>query len=90
MAQEATPAARWHYEPQATSDQMMGVEVTHRVGWYRPGASPFFSPGCWSCRRMEEFIMWGWDNILPGCGETSALARGAALPARQRCQETAF
>ena len=31
---------------------------------------------------MEDFITRGWEFILPGCGGTSALARGAALAAR--------
>ena len=31
---------------------------------------------------MEGFLTRGWDLILPGCGETSALARGATLAAR--------
>ena len=31
---------------------------------------------------MEEFMIRGWEIILPGCGGTSALARGATLAAR--------
>ena len=31
---------------------------------------------------MEEFLIRGWEFILPGCGGTSALARGATLAAR--------
>ena len=31
---------------------------------------------------MEGFLTWGWELILPGCGGTSALARGATLAAR--------
>ena len=27
-------------------------------------------------------MIWGWELILPGCGRTSALARGATLAAR--------
>ena len=31
---------------------------------------------------MEGFLIRGWKLILPGCGGTSALARGATLAAR--------
>ena len=31
---------------------------------------------------MEGFLIRGWELVLPGCGETSTLARGAALAAR--------
>ena len=31
---------------------------------------------------MEGFLTQGWELILPGCGGTSALARGATLAAR--------
>ena len=31
---------------------------------------------------MEGFLNRGWEVILPGCGGTSALARGATLAAR--------
>ena len=31
---------------------------------------------------MEGFLIRGWEIILPGCGGTSALARGATLAAR--------
>ena len=31
---------------------------------------------------MEGFLTRGWELILPGCGGTSALARGASLVAR--------
>ena len=32
--------------------------------------------------ETEGFLTWGWELILPGCGATSALARGATLAAR--------
>ena len=44
--------------------------------------SAFSSPDCWICRYMEGFLIRGWELILPGCGGTSALARGATLAAR--------
>ena len=31
-------------------------------------------------------MLWGWNPILPGCGETSTLARGPSLPARLLCE----
>ena len=31
---------------------------------------------------MEEFMIRAWELTLPGCGGTSALARGATLAAR--------
>ena len=31
---------------------------------------------------MEGLLTRGWERILPGCGGTSALARGATLAAR--------
>ena len=31
---------------------------------------------------MEGFLIRGWELILPGCGGTSALARGATLAAQ--------
>ena len=31
---------------------------------------------------MEGFLIRGWEIILPGCGGTSALARGVTLIAR--------
>ena len=40
------------------------------------------SPGCWSCRVIEGFMIQGWELILPGCGRTSALTRGETLAAR--------
>ena len=55
-----------------------GLEFPHRAGRYRP----FSSPVCWSCRYVEGFLIGGWELILPGCGGTSALARGATLAAR--------
>ena len=31
---------------------------------------------------MERFLTRGWEHILPGCGGTAALVRGATLAAR--------
>ena len=38
-------------------------------------------PGLLDCRGMEAFLVRGCDGILPGCGETSTLSRGATLRA---------
>ena len=82
LAGGATLAARWLHEPQPISNQPVGLGFPHPAGRYRPGGSAFSSPGCWSCRDMEGFLTRGWELILPGCGGTSALARGATLAAR--------
>ena len=83
LAQGATLAARWLHEPQPISNHPVGLGFPHPAGRYRPGGSAFSSPGCWSCRDMEGFLTRGWELILPGCGGTSALARGATLAARR-------
>ena len=82
LARGATLAARWLHEPQPISNHPVGLGFPHPAGRYRPGGSAFSSPGCWSCRDMEGFLTRGWELILPGCGGTSALARGATLAAR--------
>ena len=40
-------------EPQPISDWPMGLGFPHRAGRFRPGGSPFSSPGCRNCRCME-------------------------------------
>ena len=52
MARGATVAARWLHESQQISNQPVGLGFSHRAGRYRPGGSPFSSPGCWSRRDM--------------------------------------
>ena len=81
LAGGATLAARWLHELQPISNQPVGLGFTYRAGHYRPGGSPFSSVGV-SYRDMEGFRIRGYDPILPGCGETSTLARGATLAAR--------
>ena len=66
MARGATLAARWLHEPQPISNQPVGLGFPHRAGRYRPCGSPFSSPHCWSCRRMEGFLLQGWESVLPG------------------------
>ena len=82
MAREETLAARWLHEPQPISNHPVGLGFPHPAGRYRPGRSAFPSAGCWRCRHMEGFLTRGWELILPGCGGTLALARGATLAAR--------
>ena len=82
LAREETFAARWLHEPHPISNQPVRLGFSHRVGRYRPGGSPFSSPGRRRCRRMEGFLIRRWDPILPRCGGTSTLARGAILAAR--------
>ena len=55
----AIPAASWFHEPQPITNQSVGMRFPHLVGRYRPGRSPFSSPGCWSCRDLEEFLIRG-------------------------------
>ena len=82
LTREETLAARWLHEPHLISNQPVGFEFPHPAGRYRPGGSPFSSPGCWSCRNMEGFLIRRRDLILPGCGDTSTLTREETLAAR--------
>ena len=77
-----TFAACWLHEPPPISNQPMRFGFPHRADRYRPGESQFSSPVCWSCRYMEEFLIRGWERILPRCGGMSALPRRATLAAR--------
>ena len=82
LARGETFPARWLQEPQPISNHPVGLRCPHSAGRYRPGGSTFLSPGCWSRRDVEAFLTRGWERLLAGCGEISALARGATLPAR--------
>ena len=84
LARGAPLVARWLHEPQPIScgDDPVGLGFPHSVARYRPGRYAFSSPGYSSCRDMEGFLTRGWEIILPGCGGTSALARGPTLAAR--------
>ena len=57
LAREATLAARWLHEPQPISNQPVGLGFPHHAGRYRHGGSAFSSPGCWSCKHMEGFLI---------------------------------
>ena len=78
LARGATLAARWLHEPEPVSNQSV-AGFPHPAGRYRPGGSAFSSP---SCRDIEGFLIRRWELIIPGCGGTLALARGATLAAR--------
>ena len=43
----------------------MGLGFLHRAGRFRRGESPFSSPYCRSSNGIEEFIIRGWEPILP-------------------------
>ena len=43
------------------------LEFAYLAGRYGLGKCPFSSPGCRGCRDMEEFLIQGWDPIVPGC-----------------------
>ena len=68
--------------PSQSAITQRGWDSLHPAGRYRRGESAFSSPGCRSCREMEGFLSRGWGLILPWCGGTSALARGATLTPR--------
>ena len=53
----ATLAARWLHESQPISNYPVGFGFPHPAGRYRPGGSPSWSPGSWSCRDMEGFLI---------------------------------
>ena len=59
---------RWLYvRPPASQRPASGAEVSTPCGAFRPGGSPFLSPGCRSCKCMEGFLIREWDPVVPGC-----------------------
>ena len=82
FARGATLTARWLDEPQPISNHPAGLGFPQRAGRYQPEGSAFSSPGWWSCTDMDGFLIRGLEIILPGCGGTSSLARGATLATR--------
>ena len=60
------PGVCWFYV-RSPANQRPGSGASHRVGQFRPGGSPFSSPGCRSCKCMEVFLIWGWKLSSPGC-----------------------
>ena len=83
LSRGATLAARWLDGPQPISNHPVGLGFPHPARRYRPGGSAFSSLGCWSCRDVKGFLIQRWELILPRCGGTSALSRGATLAARR-------
>ena len=59
LARGETLAARWIHKPQPISNHPVGLGFPHRAERYRPGRSLFSSPGCWSRRGMEGFLIRG-------------------------------
>ena len=82
LARGATLASRWLHEPHPISNRPVGLGLLHPARRYQPGGSALPSPVCWSCTNGEGFLIRRWERILPGCGETSALAQGETLAAR--------
>ena len=82
LARVETLTARWLHEPYSISYRPERLEFLNTAGRYRSGRSPFSSPGCRSCSDVKGLLIWGWELIVPGCGGTSSLARGAILAAR--------
>ena len=82
LARGAALAARWLHDSQPVSNHPVGLGFPRLAGRYRPEGSAFSFPGSWSFRDMDGFVNRGWQLFLPGCGGTSALARGATLAAR--------
>ena len=84
-----TLAARWLHEPQPISNQPVGLGFPHPARRYRPGGSPFSSPGCPNCTCMEGFLIRGWEPILLGvrwlyvrspANQRSASEAGVSIP----------
>ena len=66
LARRATLAARWLHEPQPISHHPVGLGFPHPAGRYRPRGYAFSSPGCSSCRDVEDFLIRTREPILPG------------------------
>ena len=80
MSRGETLAALWLHEPQAISIHPDGFGRPHAAGSIDPG-DVRYRPRVVKVVDMEGFLNRGWELILPGCGGTSALARGATLAA---------
>ena len=66
----------------AISNRPVGLEFPHLAVQYRPGGSPFSSPGGCSRRDMEGVLIRRRDPFLPRYGGISTLSREATLAAR--------
>ena len=76
---QLSPRARHMGPIQSSITQWRWVSTP--CGAVSTGGSAFSSPFFFGYRDMERFQIWRWNLILPGCRETSALARGATLAA---------
>ena len=77
------PGWRWLLSRAPANQRSAGeVGVPHREGRFRPGASPFSSPGCRICRGLEGLLNRGWEPILPVCGGIVGFPRGETPAAR--------
>ena len=78
MSNPAPTLTPWALPNQRSAD---GGGTSTTCGAVSTRGTTIFSPGCWSCRCMEDFLIRRWDPIIPGYDETSTLARRASLPA---------
>ena len=78
----ATIDARGLHEPRAISNHPAGLCFSHTPGRYRPGGCAVSSPRFLGCIYMGEFLSRRWELILPVCGGTSTLDRGATHTTR--------
>ena len=82
LARGATLAARWLHGPQSISNHPVGWRFPHPAGRYRPGGFALFLPRVVGVVQIWKDFLSGEGNSSPGCGGTSALARGSTLTAR--------
>ena len=54
------------YDPPPIRYRPVRMWLPHHAGRFRPGGSPFSSPGCRSCRCMEIFLIPEWVLSSPG------------------------
>ena len=97
MARGATFPARWLREPRPISSQPVGLGFPRHAGRYRPKG--YSSPGCWSCKSKEGFMIRRWEPILPGvrclyvrspANHRSASGTAASTPCRATRRITVF
>ena len=82
---------RWRHEPQPISNQPAKLGRPHRARRYRPGAPPFSSPVCWSCRYTEGFMIRRCPpSSLGGAGSTNPKLRFTHRAGRHRPREPPF
>ena len=76
--------ASFIFEPQPISDRPAGLGFLHCAGRFRPGRSPFSSPGCRSCRCIKGFPNRGLGPILPEGGDIVGFPEGQFPPRAPR------